>query len=351
MAEATFATLPRIPVLQIFKTHRTLLIESKPRRSTVSSGGRPPLPPSMFLKPPSASDKLKPNRSNKGAFSNKAPAKIKPFKPAADEEPPPPPPPKQDTPFVKWLREQPTEHAWHKQAVQEYLLTGPPYKGDANFDAKAVVKAAGGTWVRNPAKRDGCDDRSIPRGWWAAPDENALRALLDLPRSHCARSRNVKPWRCLELGDTQMMLAMQWLNAFREATGVTRDAAAPVEAVEPVALVRHSKERARDVWDGVPEWIMKASKRSMKPLAPDTVCATCQKAVCDQFLDCDCPGVVWRRCAICGEKYRVDVAVGDVASVAKGGQTSASKQRACACAAAAATARRLPVTKKRPLPV
>ena len=65
----------------------------------------------MFLTAPKRGQAVKPNRSQKGAFTNTAAPKIQKWKPPEEEgsaEAAPPPPPKVETPFVRWLKEKKT---------------------------------------------------------------------------------------------------------------------------------------------------------------------------------------------------------------------------------------------------
>ena len=133
----------------------------------------------MFLKSPACSDKPKPNRSQKGAFTNKLAPRSKSLCPRTRARKAPrrattskakPGDKIPDSAFVAWLRDKETSHAVHVDMAKDYLLEGAPFKkGDSTFDAKDAIKDVGGTWRRNPDKAKDCDDKSIRRVGGAHP--------------------------------------------------------------------------------------------------------------------------------------------------------------------------------------
>lgn len=252
----------------------------------------------MFLRPATASDKPRTNRSRKGAFTNNLAPKIKAWTPPVDEKEAPPPPPKHETEFVRWLRQQqPEENAPYRQATRDYLLEGPPYRGESTYDAKDTLKDMEAKWVPNPAKKKGCQDKTIRRGWWSAPDENVLKKLLALRRDRWRRYQ----WCCVDLTETQLELVQQWLGEYQKATGTTLETDEPQYDASKAKRSRHESDQ-----DNAPIWILKAKSQPPRPMVPDTVCKVCQQSVTDQFLDCQCLQAEWRRCGNCGEKWRVD---------------------------------------------
>ena len=251
----------------------------------------------MFLKAPTVGDKPKPNRSQKGAFTNKMAPKIQKFVPKDEgeegEDDPqtrkPVPKEKQpDSTFVAWLRNKATSHAVHVDMAKDYLLEGAPFKGDSTFDAKEGIKERGGTWCPNPDKRKDCEDKSIRRGWWSAPNEACLIKLLRMPNDE----RNRRQWTPLNMGPTQLNCMVQWLDEFHgNAQGSSiQEAVVEEETVEKEVVEEPVAKRART-------WV---------PWVPDTKCVVCAQPVTDQFMECHCLEAEWACCSKCGEKYRVD---------------------------------------------
>jgi len=257
----------------------------------------------MFkLKPPTSSDKPKPNRSLKGAFTGKLTPKPKPFKPPSDEDDAPPPQapvPKEPTEFMKWLKDKPTNGAWHVESAKEYVLEGPPFKGDSSFDAKQDIKEAGGRWVPNPLKRKDCEDKSIVRGWWGAYEDKALAELMNLGIDGKGRRK----WQCAGMGEAQQTVIQGWLAEFRAPSAEDEEQQPEVVAAEPPP--KRAKKEGNE-YDGVPQWIIDANKKYKPIVVPDTECKVCKQGVSDQFLDCQCQEARWQRCAKCGHKWRVD---------------------------------------------
>ena len=260
----------------------------------------------MFLKPPGKDTKPVSNRSTKGAFSNKKPAKLVAFKKATSEEAPAP---KEDTPFVVWMRKQPRDVGFFQQQVTEYLTSGPPYLGDSLWDSRDAIKELGGFWSRNPLKAKDCDDKSIKSGWWAAPTEAVLLKLLRMGRDGCGR----RQWECVHLVETQLGMAIEWLRKFEATKGGPPQEAKqmdtePIEEELPgdVTPPRPAAKRARRESPKVPQWIRDAEDgKHMRPWLPDPMCRDCGRTVCDQFLDCGCERAVWVRCTMCTHKHRV----------------------------------------------
>lgn len=253
----------------------------------------------MFLKSPTSGDNPKSNRSQKGAFTNKMAPKIKKFEPKGEGEEgeddaqvrkPAPKEKQPDSAFVVWLRNKPTSHAVHVDMAKDYLLEGQPFKGDSAFDAKDCIKERGGAWCPNTDKRKDCEDKSIRRGWWSAPNEVCLMKLLRMPNNE--RSR--RQWTPLNMGPTQINCIVQWLDEFHgNVPGSTTQEELVEEARVP--LDHESAPKRARMW--VATWV------------PDTKCIVCGQPVTDQFMDCHCLDAEWERCTKCGEKYRIDFRV------------------------------------------
>jgi hypothetical protein len=289
----------------------------------------------MFLKPPKAGVKPVIDRSRKSVFTGKAPAKPKSFKSQdegnEDTETIAPEPPKVETAFVKWLQKKSTNGSAHVEDTKDYLLQGPPYRGEINWDAKDTVKDAGAAWVGNHLKRKNCEDKSVRKGWYSAHAETTLTALLDLPTQ-----RGKRQWMCIGMTDTQLSQVRAWLREFRQASGAgenpqTTNGASSLreeggeEGQESDAHngieTELQQQRAQSGVLGkrgrasqgfrikepaVPQWILDAGKVPLRPVPPDTKCLQCGSAVTDQFMDCSCQVAIWERCATCMHKYRID---------------------------------------------
>ena len=257
----------------------------------------------MFLQAPKSGQVPKPNRSPKGAFTNRPPPKIKKFVPPNDngDEDDVPSKPKvrerpPDSAFMAWLREKQTSHAVHVNDAKDYVLEGAPFKGESTFDAKEAVKELGGGWCANPDKRKDCEDKSIRRGWFAANDETVLLRLLRLKND----DRGRRQWTPLGMGSTQINLLLTWLNEFFGS--------APESASDsPYPEAKRPRNGPKAATDETPQWIIDYNARYVHVWFHDTKCVACDEWVTDQFLDCGCgPGVKWERCAKCGAKYRTD---------------------------------------------
>ena len=252
----------------------------------------------MFLQAPKSSQAPKPNRSQKGAFTGKPPAKPKPFKPPGAEAEEAPPPPKVETPFVKWLKDKTTNGSWHVEETKDFLLEGPPYKGSTAWGTRELLDGMGTMWMRNPAKKKDCDDKSIPRGWSCASDEATMLKLLKVTH------KGGRAWWCVGLMDTQLIQVQKWVVEFFGGDLIVADEQpVPLEQEEQA----RKKQRAEDPWKDVPEWIVRANKRWVNKWVPDTICSVCNQGVTDQFLDCHCQEARWQRCPMCMEKWRTDL--------------------------------------------
>lgn len=256
----------------------------------------------MFLKPPSKDTKPVSNRNQKGVFSNRNPVRIKPFKVEEEEE---------EESIVKVLKSQSEFTLWaktqggsfrsFKQEAHDFLCDGEPFQGDSLFDSKQTLKDLGAKWVQNPAKKSDCEDKTIRRGWWSAPNERVLHNLLQLPRD----DRNRRQWSPGCLNETQIGMVEAWIGEWRTLTN-----AAAVEAVEASGTSDPAAKRMRTNEPAISAWIIDASNNwetIRRPLISDPTCSACEYTVTDQFLDCACVGVLWGQCVACTGKYRLDV--------------------------------------------
>ena len=272
------------------------------------------VPRQMFLRAPQSGQTVKPNRSNKGAFTGKAAPKIKKWQsPEQEGEESAAKAQKIECEFVAWMRNQKTSGAWHVEAAKDYLLEGLPWKGDSTYDAKQVINDLGSKWMRNPGKDDGCQDRSIRRGWAVAYDPKVMLQLLLLAKD----GRGRRQWACLELVETQQLQIIAWLRQYFDTLGVTVDAPQVVQDTESTCMSGNSDSQrmtksnpSSDHWKGVPQWIIDANANHVPTWVPDTVCVVCKRPVDDQFMDCACTEARWSRCSKCCEKYRTDFVKG-----------------------------------------
>lgn len=264
----------------------------------------------MFLSAPTSGQVPKPNRSTKGAFTNKPPPKIKKFVPQDSEEGAEDVASKSkvneklpDSTFMAWLRAKQTSHAVHVDMAKEYILEGAPFKGDSTFEAKEAVKECGGAWCVNPDKRKDCDDKSIRRGWWGAHDEAVLLKLLRLESD----DRGRRQWKPLGTGETQINLLIAWLDEFL-GNAPSSDAHATSELPEQGdPNPKRQRKDASAIEPETPQWIIDYNAKYVHVWVHDTKCIACGDFVTDQFMDCSCgPKAEWKRCAKCGEKYRTD---------------------------------------------
>lgn len=257
----------------------------------------------MWLSAPKVGQAPKPDRSQKGVFTNRPAPKIKVWKPPKDETAdglPPAPPPNIETPFVVWLREKKTSAAWHIDATKEYLLQGPPYRGDSQFDSKDALKELGTKWMWNPLKKKECQDKTIKKGWWSAPGEAILVKLLEM--EHAGGRRQ---WEPLDMGETQIGVALKWLLEFL-GDEAPQDAKAVKEAAEDLRPDAKRQKCNSDVDPGLQHILEMQRTKPMKQWVLDTVCKKCGHSVLDQFMDCACLEAQWVRCSLCQEKKRVD---------------------------------------------
>ncbi len=258
----------------------------------------------MFLQPPRSGSSPGHKRSTNCAFTGKKPAKIQKFTPEAEEgsEDTPKAVVQTLTPFGTWLRTRfNVELPPYKQQAIEYIGAGSPYMGESYYESKDVVQREGAKFVWNPAKKKGCTDKSIPKGWWSAPDDASLLRLLALDRDERGRRR----WSCLELGNIQLNVVHGWLRAYFDEL----DASMQVDEESQVTpaprrggggtATRTSGEEA------VHEWIRAAADgRHVTPWVAEPECPGCERVVWAQFLDCGCIDAVWRRCPVCTAIYR-----------------------------------------------
>lgn len=261
----------------------------------------------MWLQPPKAGVKPKSNRTQNGALSGKAPARIKAFKDPALSGPAP----AEDQPFVAWAKSLPRDtFPFYKQEACDYLCAGPPFRGDSLKNVKETLKDNGARWARNELKTEECTDKTIRHGWWAAMDVRALQRLLSLPRADDGQSS--RKWSCLDLSPSQNDEVVQWIRQFNEdlkqpdAEAQQPDDsqyATDGDADDPMAKRRSARE------DAVPDWILRcANGEHLRRRLRDPVCIDCGGSVTDQFLDCGCGHAHWARCAQCSGKYRTDEA-------------------------------------------
>ena len=95
-----------------------------------------------------------------------------------------------DSAFIAWLRAGNGNRA-ETQNARNYLLEGPPFLGLHDYERKEAVRDAGAVWNKNPQKQEGCTDKSIRFGWYGAPNERVLEALLELE----PREKEKRGWR------------------------------------------------------------------------------------------------------------------------------------------------------------
>lgn len=261
----------------------------------------------MQLSAPAEGQKPVCNRSANGALTGKKPAPMKKFKKEAELVAAPLELSKKETPFGTWLREhvatlssngQPMLQ--YQQQTYEYVLEGAPFRGDSLYGVKDQLKEAGARFARNADKKEGCEDKSIKRGWWAAGDDATLFRMLNLERDE--RGRN--PWSCLELGSVQEGLLVRWLRRFSQETGVVLEAAEAAEAAAAGGAKR-KRDEGDNEGDLVPDWVRAAANGAyLTPSVPEPTCGVCVRKVMEQFLDCGCKGAKWTRCPICTAIYR-----------------------------------------------
>lgn len=265
----------------------------------------------VTLTAPAAGQKPASNRSTNGALTGKKPAPYKKFKPEsaeAETAAPPPASARRETPFGVWLRgfvarlaEKGQSLPAYKQNVCEYVAEGAPYRGDSLWESKDRLRELGAKFARNPEKKEGCEDKSIKRGWWAAGDDAVLFLLLNLDRNESGRSQ----WSCLDMGAVQQGVLKGWLRTFSEETGTPMPDDAEVTPDDEPRPARGLKRPRAAAEDDVPKWILAAMDgKHLTPWVPEPTCGACQQKVLDQFLDCGCNGAKWTRCSKCTAIYR-----------------------------------------------
>lgn len=84
-----------------------------------------------------------------------------------------------DSAFITWIKAGQASRPDTQQA-RNYLLLGAPFMGEHDFEKKEAVRDAGAVWCRNPLKAEDCEDRRVRFGWYSAPNERILEALLEL---------------------------------------------------------------------------------------------------------------------------------------------------------------------------
>ena len=259
----------------------------------------------MFLRPPNAKDKPLVNRSRKLAFTGSLPQKQQPFRATTepDVDAVAPVPSRVHTPFVEWLTHKSVDNSLCDQGTREFLLQGPPYRGETAFGCNDNAKAAGARWVVNHSKPLDCEDKSVRRGWYSAPDERVLAALLELApkvRDRDRRRCSHEPqWRCLGLAPIQNDQVKLWLAEFFGTDTQPRPSQPEASDVCELRAKRASREE-------VPQWILDAAGVPLRDVPTDTPCVECGRAVTDQFLDCACTEARWTQCKKCLHKYRTD---------------------------------------------
>ena len=153
---------------------------------------------STTLRAPTCKDKpvKQPTKKRKAIEAFKPTACDSPLAAAAASSPSPPPTVKGGGEFILFLEqckagklEVHTGDECSLQAI-DYVLTGPPYRGDCSFQHKNAVKHAGGTWIKNSSQSQ--DGRKAPAGWWCAKNEDVLIRLLEI-RDECNGTRTWVP--------------------------------------------------------------------------------------------------------------------------------------------------------------
>ena len=265
----------------------------------------------MFLKPPTGSDRPLPNRSNKGAFTNRPLPKRKAFKPL--EEDGESQESKQETAFVTWVRTKKQDCDPAYGDLLAYVLKGAPFRGDCGFGLKEEVKEAGACWLPNPLYKDG-DSKKVKRGWWSALDDKTLFLLLTLNKI----KRKSDVWKCYDdNGDTGLLVEGEctelrnWMHEFyTEVYGEEELKKVGTRCESIVAIVEANRE-ADEAFENACSDPMNivhvpTSANQYRQWPGETTCSVCKSVVTDQFMDCSCSEAVWKRCSECWLKFRVD---------------------------------------------
>lgn len=276
----------------------------------------------MQLTAPVAGQRPTSNRSMNGAFTGKRAAPYTKFKPESAEADatPAPVPVRRLTPFGIWLKAFASKLAGegeplpaYKMEIYDYVMEGPPYRGDSLFGSKDLLKELGAKWDRNLDKGEDCSDKSIKRGWWAAGDDATLLRLLELDRDASGRDH----WACTGMSSLQLGVASSWLRSFFGDTGTSTPA---VDPPRPIPFYDRCRCRIQcqyrclaggEAWssvvpdDDVSDWVRAAADGAhLTPWLPEPTCSVCSWKVMDQFLDCGCDGAKWIRCRTCTAIYR-----------------------------------------------
>jgi hypothetical protein len=265
----------------------------------------------MFLKPPSGSDRPKPNRSNNGAFTNRPLPKLKAFKPPEAEESTVQ---TQNTAFVTWTKARMHGCSPIYQNVLDYVSSGSPFRGNGAFGKKDEVKEAGAKWLPNPSYEEG-EPRKTQRGWWSAWDDKTLFTLLSLGSYINTWNRKCMVWSCH--GDAGVLVEAEcsvlkgWMDEFYlEVHGEEETKRVVDRSKSIVNIVQANREM-----DAITERNKSLDRSRSPPATPvvkykqwpgHTTCSVCELVVTDQFGDCRCEQARWQRCAECWFMWRVD---------------------------------------------
>lgn len=126
--------------------------------------------------------------------------------------------------FQQWLASGGGDRPGCEEA-REYLMRGAPYRGTSLFLAKEDIKELGGKWLPNPLKIDKEAKDGIARGWWSAPSETELAALIRMPRTD---ERGRRSWTALDVPeqshDTIVFLMREFEAGEREKDELSRKA-------------------------------------------------------------------------------------------------------------------------------
>ena len=308
--------------------------------------------PAFALKPPTSGDRPKPPTRTNRAFTGKPAAKPKAFKPQAEAEAQQEPTAAgpivaRNVKLDTWLKEIGDKPGYTE--AREYLLAGPPYKGESDFAAKEQLKDNGAKWIPNPHKEKGVKDGITP-GWWSALKERDVRTFMALTYTRESRyskaPRECKSWQPLGVPEESAQNVLKLLAQFDahvedfERRQAKERAAVPskTQAAEQAMLMNVSKSAADEPIDyrkhkitgpcsgcfmfgkgprmismpNVGEWerlteelkqrdlanIKLLSERFVIGAARITFCTSCALEVYEQFLDCGC-GQTWDQCPTC----------------------------------------------------
>ena len=110
--------------------------------------------------------------------------------------------------LVRWLDQGNGDRPGYEDA-REYLISGPPYKGDSDFSSKEALKDLGAKWCPNPLKEKGAKDGVCP-GWWSAMDIKDLEALIGAPRNE----KRKRIWKAIDVSDSQHDAMMRLMREY-----------------------------------------------------------------------------------------------------------------------------------------